>query len=265
MEGMNWRDSNIHIDPWMKHAIEVIKHDYGVDVSLQVKNKDLIKYGRNTSVGTSYETLWTCPAANETYLTDNLITHAISSSSSDSEVITIEGHTLSGDNFTFVIQNLTLNGQTAVALTTPLARATRAYDTNGTDLVGTISITESDTYTSGVPDTAAKVHLNIRAGRNQSEKASTTISSADYWVITGFYADMLTKAAGFAEVVLEIRRYGKVFRENLSGSCSDAHRLDLKFQPYIIVPPNSDVRLRAISDSAGGIDISGGIIGALLK
>lgn len=253
-------------DPWMEHAKQIILADYGDSVSLESKNKDLIKFGRNTDVEQDKATLMCLPnnIDNETYVSSNIITSIISTDASDTETVTVEGHTLSGGNFTFVTQTLSLTGQTVATLATPLARCTRIFNADVTEIAGTISVTENDTYTSGVPDTSSKVHCQIRAGEQQSEKCATTLSSSDYWVITGFYADMMTKSSAFAEVDLEIRLYGKVFRPIAHISCSNAHRGEIQFTPYVIVPPNSDVRLRAVSDSATGRDVAGVIKGALL-
>ncbi len=251
----------------MEHAKQNIFADFGDNVSLVAKNKDLIKYGRNQDVETAIATLMTLPDTidNETYVSTNIITTIISSSGSDTNTVQVEGHTISGTDLKFVVQSATLNGQTGVTLGTALARCTRVFNTSATDMVGVIAVSENDTFSSGVPDTPAGVHLMVRAGENQSEKASTSISSVDYWVITHMNCDMLTKAASFAEVDLEIRLSGKVFRPVVDISCSDSHAGLVQFAPYIIVPSNSDVRLRAISDSASGRDVGGEIHGALLK
>ncbi len=254
-------------DPWIEHAKRVIFADDAVRVSLEAKDKDLLKFGRNQDLETAIATIMTLPDGidNETYLSANSITTIISDSASDGEVVKVEGHTISGSDLTFVVQSVTLNGTTAVTLGTPLARCTRVFNDDSTDLTGTIYVTENDTFSSGVPNTDAGVHLMIRAGQNQSEKASTSISSVDYWVIESFYADMLTKASAFAEIDLEIRLSGKTFRQVADISCSDSHAGVFNFKPYLIVPPNSDVRLRGFSDSASGRDVSGGIEGVLLK
>ena len=254
-------------DPWMEHAKQIIFADYGVNVSLEAKNKDLLKFGRNQDVQQDIATIMTLPVNidNETYVATNLITSIISTSAADGETVTIEGHTVASNVFTFVSQTKTLTGQTVATLGTALGRVTRIYNSDTTELAGVISVCEDDTYSSGVPVTPAGVHCQIRAGQQQSEKASTTLSSSDYWVVTSFYADMLTKSAAFAEVALEVRLAGKVFRRVASISCSDAHRGNFDFKPYLIVPANSDIRLRGVSDAVGGRDVSGGIEGSLLK
>ena len=252
-------------DPWIKHAIEIIKADYGVDVSLKAKNKDLLKFGRNELVGTSKATIMTLPTGilNETFVSTNAITTISSSSAADTYDIVVEGHTISGTDLTFVTQTITLNGQTQVSLSTPLARVNRTYVTGSTNSVGNIYIYENDTDTAGVPDTAATVHLIQQAGINNSEKASTSISSTDFWVITGFYGDVLEKTAAYATIHFETRVINEVFRNKVDISASTYDRGVHEFKPYLIIPPNSDVRLRALADGAN-TDISGGIQGALL-
>ena len=255
------------IDPWMQHAIDNIKADYGVDVRMEYKNKDLLKFGRHENVQTTKTTLMTLPSGiyNETFLSANSITSIISTSTADGETVTIEGHTSAdGLTFVFVTQTKVLTGQTVATLDTALCRCSRIYNSSATELAGTVSVCETDTYASGVPVTPAGVHCQIRAGEQQTEKASTTISSVDYWVITSFYGDMLEKAAAFGEVDLEVRLSGKVFRPIADIGVGDTHNGRLEFKPYLVIPPNSDVRLRALVN-ANGKDVSGGIEGVLLK
>lgn len=253
------------IDPWLTHAVDVVRKNDAVNVSVRDKAKDLLKFGRNKLVGTSEATLQIQPAGilHETYASSNLINSVVSTSTGDTENLVIEGHTSSdGLSFVFSTQAITLTGQTAAALTTPLARVTRAYNDSSTSLAGTISITETDTYSSGVPVTPAKVHLQISAGEQNSDKASTAISATDYWFITEFTGSVLSKTAASAEISLEIRRSGKVFRVVARISASNAHNGVYEFKPYLIVPPNSDVRLVAIADGAN-TDVSGTIEGVL--
>lgn len=249
------------------HAIDVIKADYGVTVTVDGKAKDLLKFGRNKLVGTSAATIMTLPVGvlNETYVSDNLITTISSSNNSDTQACVVEGHTINSDgNFTFLVQNVTLTGQTQATLTTPLARSTRWYNNDTTDVAGVIYIYEDDTSTAGVPDTAAGVHLMTNTGKNQSEKASTTISNNDYWIITSIDGQLYEKGVAYCEIVLEIRLKGKVFREVDTIAVDGSGHTSHQFIPYLIVPANSDVRLRAIADGAS-TDIGGSIHGFLAK
>jgi hypothetical protein len=257
-------------DPWITHAQQLIFDTYGDVVTLEAKNKDLLKFGRHTSVQTVLTTLMTLPSGiyNETDIVGNLITHAISTDAGDTEEIVVEGHTVVGSGvdakYTFVVQTLDLTGQNEVLLPIPLARCSRIYNNDSTLLAGTVSITEVDTYSAGgVPVTDSKVHTQIRLGQQQTEKCSTTISNVDYWVITGWRADMLNKTAAFAEVQIEIRVPGGVFRPFVTASVSDSNSASQIQIPYVIVPKNSDIRMRAAA-GANGKDVSGWICGALM-
>lgn len=256
-------------DPFALEAINRIRVQYGDNVSIREKAKILSKFGRSREIGsTNRATVMTLPTGilNETLLATNGIQYISSDNATDTEEMTVEGHTIDGSgNFTFVTQQVTLNGQTPVALTTPLARATRMFNANGTELVGTIYVFENNAVTAGVPNTASEVHLMIFAGKQQSEKCATTLSQEDYWIVTAVSATMFEKTTVAADLELEIKLKHKVFREqvllsvsNTSGSFS--HEL----KPYIIVPPNSDIRVTSLASGAN-TDIGARIEGYLAK
>jgi hypothetical protein len=258
-------------DPWIIHAQQIIFDTYGEVVTLENKNKDLLKFGRHEKVQTTLTTLMTLPAStyNETYVASNIITQAISTDAGDTEDVIIEGHTVVGSGvdakYTFVVQELTLTGQDEVALDIPLARCSRVYNNDVTELAGVVSITEDGTFTvGGVPEAASEVHCQIRAGRQQSEKCATTIEDHNYWVITGWRADMLEKQATFGEIQIETRLPGKVFRPFVTAGVSDNHSADQVQVPYVIIPANTDVRMRA-AVGANDKDMSGWLCGALMK
>lgn len=258
----------LRTDFWLRHAVDVIKSTYSDDVSVYQKNKDLLKFGESLQVQTSKTTLMDNLSGvyNESYITDNTntITHFASSSASDTEDIVVEGHTNDGSgNLTFATQTVTLAGQTKTALTTPLNRCTRIYNNGTNDLVGNVYVAKDVTFTAGVP--ASDVHCMITAGKNNSNKASTSISSTDFWIVTDFQGQWLEKGAGYAEVHLEIRLQGKVFREYAHLAVNDGNPITSnKFLPYLIIPKNADVRLVA-SASAAGKAVGGEIQGVLVK
>ena len=186
-----------------------------------------------------------------------------STSAADDQDVKIEGQTESGGVRTFVVQSATLNGQNKVTLDTPLNRVTRLYNNDTTELAGTVYVYEDGDITAGVPNDTSTVHLRVPAGAQQSRKASTSLSSVDYWIITEFYCDYLEKTgANFAEVTLEIREYGKVFLPVADIGIGTGESSRLVFEPYVIAPALSDVRLVAVA-SAASQDISGGIVGYL--
>jgi hypothetical protein len=252
------------MDYWLRHAARTIETTYGDQIDVYAKGKDLLKFGRNALVNTAKSTLMTLPVGidNETYVSTNIITQISSSSGSDTGNVVVEGHTISGGVFTFVTQTITLTGQTLASLTTPLARVSRVINDNSSDLVGNIYVAQTDTLTAGVPDTAAKVHLIVVAGLNNSEKCATTISNNDYYIITSFYADCLEKTAAYGIIHLEVREAGKTFINKVDIEASTNDSGDHEFKPYLIVPKNADVRVR-ISANAAGKDFSGGFQGVL--
>lgn len=154
-------------DPQIAWALAAIQEQYGDIVSVDAKKKSLLKFGRNPAVGTSFETIWNT-GGDETYPTSNSIDKISSSNDGDTQEVVIEGHTIdSNGELTFVSQTKTLEGQTESALDTPLARCTRLYNNDSTNFAGTVYIYEDDTVTAGVPQTAAKIHLTVSAGKNQ--------------------------------------------------------------------------------------------------
>lgn len=249
----------------ISQAERVVSTTYGETVSVSQKGKNLNKFGRNNSVGTSYETVaeFQGSETNETFVSTNLIDSIVSSSGSDTQTITIEGHTIDGSgNLTFVVQDATLSGQTEVTLATPLARATRAYiKPSGTfnsppaALAGTVSIYDNTGgITGGVPNTDAAVKLLISAGNAQTEKAATTTSSKDYWFISYFTA-AIDDAGGpttYIELRMETRDIanGGVWRPmgREFTVYKGVNGIAREFDPYLIVPKNHDWRIRAKCD-----------------
>ena len=246
-------------DYWLNHAVNNVFNDFGDVISVEQKAKDLLKFGHNSAVGTTNTDIAHMPGTelHETYVTTNAINYISSDNGADTEVVNIEGHTVDGSgNFTFVFQTATLNGTTDVLLTTPLARVTRVYNNGSVPLVGTVSVHE------GTTPTDPQIHIIIEAGKQQSEKCSTTISDVDYWIITSVYADVLEKTSAFADITFEVRQKGKIFRPVVTFSASNSGQGLHDFKPYVVIPKNADVRLTAEAGGAG-TDVSGGIQGVL--
>lgn len=148
-------------DADIKHAINLIYSTYGDRVSVDAKRKDLVKFGRNPAADTSAQTVWN-QGGNETYVSTNAIDSISSSSTSDTGTVSIEGHTISGSDLTFVVQSKTLTGQTKATLDTPLARCTRVYNTGTADFVGDIVPSNHDvrmicTADTGSTDVSASI------------------------------------------------------------------------------------------------------------
>lgn len=244
--------------------------DYGDIVSVAQKAKSLNKFGRTEEVTTTPRTIAQLGSgeSHETYQTSNTIDYVVSSDGADTQSIVVEGHTIDADGeFTFVVQSVTLTGQTKAPLTTPLARCSRMYNNGSTNLAGTVYAFRDTTVTGGVPQTAANIHCTIPITKNQSFKAATTISKSDYYFIRVVYVSVNKKAAADVDVELEIRLKGKVFRQQfpLSVSTDGVNTFLEELRPMLIVPKNADVRLTASALAGSAIAVSGGFNGYLAK
>ena len=222
-----------------------IQSTYGDVVSIDRKAKSLLKFGKSAELtANTLETVWTV-GGNEVYISDDGITHISSSSASDTQEIRVEGHTISGDDLTFVVQLVTLNGQTPVALNTGLARISRISNNSGTELVGRVVAYEDTATSNGVPTDGTKIHIDIPVGFQQSFKAATSFSKEDYYVMTGFYGAVSAKQSAAVDFYIEVKKPNGVFLQTACFTASSTGgNSDISLDPAIIVPKNSDVRVR---------------------
>lgn len=259
-----------NLDYRVKHAIDVIYDQYGDTVSVDQKKKDLRKFGQNLAIGTSVQTLMTLPSGEveESYISTNAITSISSSSALDNQYIEfIEGHTRSGTDLTFVKDStsIQLNGQTSVALNTNFNRTTRFRLTAPAS--GTIYVHRGGATSGGVPTDTKTIHAMIPIGEIETQKASTAISSVDYWLINSACVSVLSKTACWVQARVEIKpitsNYFYPISEWVSATDSSGKiELFSPDDPLLIVPPNHDVRI-AIYANTSNIQASGGITGML--
>lgn len=252
-------------DPWVHRAIHEVEEEYGDLISVDDKRKSLLKFGENSSVSTSYETVW-LQGGHETYVSSNLINKISSSNAGDTQEVVIEGHILDDDgSFVFVSQSKTLAGQTETALDTPLVRVSRIYNDNGTDFAGTIYVYEDDTVVAGVPQTATKIHITAEGADNQSQKAAVTMAGDEYWLISEAYAMVNIKTAGKADFLFQVRKKDKTFRTRIPAAAhSQGSAFYLNLRPFLIVPKNADFRVIAVADQAA-VSVVAWASGALAK
>jgi hypothetical protein len=240
-----------------------IQKDYGHSVSVEYKAKDLRKFGANGDIDTGVEEMVWQYGGIEVLPTTNTIDTASSSDDGDNQTATIEGHTVDGSgNLTFVVQNITLDGQVKITLPTPLARATRIYNTSSSDFAGTVYVYEDGDISSGVPDTASDVHI-VAGADNQSLKCATSISSIDYWIIESVTFSVLRAASAAVDFRLQVRELGGVWRTQMTiGVHSNSSPFQKELIRPLIIPPNSDVRVLATS-SANNTSVSAILDGPL--
>jgi hypothetical protein len=275
-------------DPRMDAAISQIYNDYGDEVYL--KSKPLRKFGKtenaDSGVKTAVQTLQGTEVL-ETYATGNTIDRIVSTSGSDTGTVQVEGRTYSADadgagnpGLVFAAQEATLEGQTIVTLGTPLVRCNRIFfKQNGGTLaspqhelkaVGTISVYDSTVATSapsGVPSDATATKAIIQAGQAQTEKCATAISWRDYYILTRAKLSGLrgNSATAAAEGDIEVSTNGAPFRPiglELSVRSGGDQNEIVEFNPYIVVPKNSDIRI-VVEANAADLKVSGYFSGVL--
>jgi len=258
----------ISTDYRIYQAIKEINETYGDLVSVYDKAKSLRKWGENEAVSTALTVIMTLPAgvAAETMLSTNGITKAVSSNDTDTQTIYYEGHTISGGNLTFTVpQTFNLTGQTPVTLPTALARSTRAKLLSGTVTAGNISFYEGGAVTAGVPNDANTVHLILPTGESQTQKASTSVSSSDYWLIEHLTASVLEKTSSWAQVRIEAKNCLSTVwlpQTQYFGVSDSQGTVEIDLDPFVIIPKNFDVRLVAKANTTA-IHVAGGMSGYL--
>jgi hypothetical protein len=257
---------------YLEYALQEIKKQYGHNASVNDKKKSLHKFGARTSVSTSAEsTIMELPAGvlAETYVSDNVIDGISSTATADSQLVTIEGHTISGTNFTFNTQTANLNGVTPVTLDTPLSRVSRMYNSDSTDFAGNIYVYETSgaSVSAGVPTVDSKVHMIADGTHNQSQKAVTTTSKEDYLIITRIKGSVNKRTNAAVDLRFKVREKGGVFRSRIEPvglHTQGSTQYTLYLQPYLIVPPNSDIIMTATATNAS-VEVTGGFVGVFAK
>ena len=245
-------------DARLVQAEREIQSTFGDVVSIDKKAKSLLKFGKSAELNAdTMETVWSY-GGHETYVNDNLIDSISSSNVADNEEIYLECHTVEGtgtdQKFTFMTQTINLNGQSRVPLPTPVARVSKAYNNNGTELVGGVYVYEDTPLTNGVPQDRTKVHAHIPQGFQQSFKAATTFSDQDYYIITGGFGSVSNKQAASVDFYLEVRTAGKIFRQGAAVSAaSTGGSWVIELDPAIVIPKNSDIRVRCDASTNGAV------------
>ena len=226
-------------------AINEINSQYNVDVTIIGKAKTLHKWGHvDSSASGSWETVQGGGGV-ETLLTANSITVVDSTSASDTETVSIEGHYLAaGGDLVFHIQSATLTGTTAVTLSQPMARVSRINITSSELAVGTITVNAGEGGTA---------YAEIEALHASTEKAATTTSYRDYLIIEAFGSSILGGNNASVSFRLQIEEYGGVWRTiarwSLKGDSTDYDR-DVSTPP-LIIEPNTDIRIQSNASLAG--------------
>lgn len=239
--------------------------DYGRTFSVDLKRKQLDKFGKNPDLDTADGFVIVSQlGTNPTIPTSNIINTIVSTDVGDTQDVIVEGHYLDGSgNLVFKVQTVTLTGTTDATLSQALARATRMYVPDGGPVTGTVTLDASSTATN---------YLQIAAGESQTQHCATSVSYRDAWFILNYGGAVLGTATAQVTFRLEHRplfdtsgtAYSSPTWRPLTKDFVLAQNGSEQFpqETPIKVGPNTDVRLVA-SSSANNIVVTGYIDGYL--
>lgn len=182
-----------------------------------------------------------------------------SDDAADTMPIAITGLDINGVE---VEQTITLQGQTRVALTTPLWRIYRMQNEGdaGEDITGQVYCYSGTEETNGTPSGASVIKALINDGNNQTQMAVYTIPLGKVGFLwRGEFGASRPSSSGEAVCDYRSRRYGKVFkikkRIALANSGSSIYQDARSFPDPI--PALTDIVLRVESVSANNMGLFG--------
>ena len=242
--------------PNIAMAIESIKKETGDKVSVQTANKfyqmhtKVDKPENEGDMGVLIQQL-AGDEADVVYLTDNLITHIVSSETWMLGVALVYGQTISDGKFSEIFaQEITFNGQNPVELQTPICRVHSAINTRDTWGWGTIYVYQgTSSVTDGIPDTDSMVHLmnrQLNTGENPNNvfAGHFTVPDGHYFILKNSeIGQVRSNNSLFVDAEVQIAEYGKSFITKRVLSGGNAGTITGIDDNLIYAPPNSTLRM----------------------
>jgi hypothetical protein len=208
--------------------------------------------GYNTSVGTSYETIWS-ESTVYAYPASASVMEISSSSASDTaagtgaRTVTIYG--LDG-NYNQINETVSLNGQTAVNTTNSFLRVLHlTVNTAGSGgaAAGTI-YAGTGAVTTGKP---ANVYSAYTADGGSTACIYTVPAGYTGYVFDFLVSSGITTANAYSSIGLYGRPYGGVFDNTIQGRCANGGAFTIPLNYPIYFSEKSDIEVRALSSTAG--------------
>lgn len=228
-------------------------------------HESIFKFGNNTTVGNSLETVW-AEGGLYSYLTTATVLKVSSSSTADTSAgtgaRTVELFGLDTD-YNEINETITLNGQTAVNTTKEYLRINRMIVRSagsGGANAGVI-YAGTGTVTTGVP---ANVYASVNGvtGANQSLMALWTVPAGytAYLLQYDISNGTTSNTPAVCKLVLAVRPYGEVFQSKDVKSLTTGMHIEETFPIPIKIEEKSDIEVRALSSSASvSFDISAAV------
>lgn len=252
-------DKNDFPDSYIELACSEIMAQYGHRV--RVGRKTLNKFGRNQNAAVDVKELIAFNGYNMVRSATNSITHFSISNAADNQTLTVEGFTIADGDLTFTTQEITLNGQTKTALTTPVSRCSRVANTSSSTKTADDVYVYTDTAISGgIPTDTSQIAAVMPAEDQSTVQAYTSIAANNYFVCTDFYASIGQKTNSAANIRFSTAPVGGVERTRIIAACGTGANLRYDFSPYLVIPPNTDI-LMFCNASTNNTDISAGFDG----
>lgn len=211
-------------------------------------HKSLFKFGNNSDINGSLETIWSHGGL-YVYPTSAIQMKVSSSSASDTgsgtgaRTVLVAG--LDAD-YNEISEVVTLTGQTEVLTTNTFIRVFRAYVVtagSGNTAAGTIYI-GTGTVTAGVP---ATVYAEIPLGENQTLMAIWTVPAGyTLYLYRGTFSAASNNAAQYILGKFMVRPFGGVFR-NSADVTANSNVIPYDFEIPLAVTEKSDIEARAIA------------------
>jgi hypothetical protein len=208
--------------------------------------------GYNTSVGTTYETIWS-ESTVYAYPASASVMEISSSSANDTaagtgaRTVTIYG--LDG-NYNQINETVSLNGQTAVNTTNSFLRVLHlTVNTAGSGgaAAGTI-YAGTGAVTTGKP---ANVYGAYTADGGATACIYTVPAGYTGYVFDFLVSSGITTANAFSSLGLYGRPYGGVFDNTIQGRCANGGSFTIPLNYPIAFSEKSDIEVRALSSTAG--------------
>jgi hypothetical protein len=225
-------------------------------------HNSLFKFGNNSTVGDSLETIW-AEGGLYSYLTAATVLKVSSSSTDDTSAgtgaRTVQLYGLDGD-YNEINELVTLNGQTAVNTTQSFLRINRMVVRSagsGGENAGVI-YAGTGTITTGVP---ANVYASVNGvvGSNQSLMALWTVP-AGYTAYLSQYDisnGTTSNTPAVCKLILAVRPHGEVFQSKDVKSLTTGMHVEETFAIPQKFTEKTDIEVRAISSSSSvSFDIS---------
>ena len=217
-------------------------------------HENIFKFGNNTSVDDSLETIWS-QGGLYSYLSAATVLKVSSSNTADTEAgtgaRTVELFGLDAD-YNEINETVTLNGQTAVNTTKEYLRINRMIVRSagsGGQNAG-ILYAGTGTVTDGVPANKYAT-INGVQGSNQSLMSLWTVPSG----YTGFLTQYdisngtSTNTPAVCKVILSIRPFGEVFQSKDVKSLTNGMHVEETFSVPVVITEKSDIEVRGLSSS----------------